>query len=517
MMEAALSTVLVALTAIPRPQVATEPVGDLEARIQSLYPALAASTVALRAQDGETYLGSGVVVQSDGLVLTHGHHHQAPGAPVIVTFSDGRKSPGRYLGINEFFDQSLIRLDGDGPWPAARIGSPSALKPGEPCILLGYPRVYFREGRPPLLRIGKALGVSEQHVFTSSRTLGGDSGGPLFNLAGELLGTHQLQQHSERGSGQVRIDIYLMLREQLLSGEHVVSGEMGSQLTTPALLEAARRVSSSVVSILAGGKLVGLGLVVDPHGLIVTKASELALPLSCRLADGRALEAAILAKDVQQDLALLSVEAVDLRVAEWQEASPRIGQILGVVSTDPRPSTPAVVSSPVLDVPAETGELAVSVDHVEGGELGVVITEIWDGKTKTAAVLRPGDIITHVRDRPTPDPATFFKARQFAGDPLGIVGNSVGLTVIREGRTIEVEAPIESRSNIMIEEYLGRRTGFPAVFAHDGKVLRRQLGGPVVNASGQVVGIDIATEPDGITYAIPAAIVRMTIARLRAR
>ena len=193
----------------------------LQKQIQQAYGRVAASTVTLFGPQN-SFKGSGVIIQPDGLILTHGHHGLTPGTPMTVMIAGKQKVAGKLLGVNHYFDQSLIRLEGPGPYPAVSLGDPSKLKPGETCLLLGFPRIYYRDGRPPLLRIGRILGFAAHQVLSSCRTEGGDSGGPLFNLDGELLATHQMTAlKGEHGAGHPSVDCYRQIREQLLAGVEI--------------------------------------------------------------------------------------------------------------------------------------------------------------------------------------------------------------------------------------------------------------------------------------------------------
>jgi serine protease Do len=465
-------------------------------------------------------------------VLTHGHHTRLPGAPVTVSFADGRAVPGTYLGVDEFFDQSLIRLAGAGPWPPVELGSAATLRPGQPCVLLGFPKVYARDARPPLLRVGHVLGCAGHHVFTSATTLGGDSGGPLFDLDGKLLGTHQLEGHATRGTGQVQIDVFGMRRDDLLAGVHVKRGVAADSLRLAgAAATAARELRAAVVTVVANGEPVALGCVVDGDGWLVTKVSELVAPVACRFEGGAERAATVVGVDAQHDVAVLRVAASGLRAVAFAAVEPPPGRGVATPVADGGCQT-STVGSPRIDVPPEYGELAIDVEPAAGGAggvgaadagagagaaAGVRVTRLWQGKAKTARALRVGDVITAIGATPTPDLASFFRARQLDGLPHGVVGRTIRLAVRRDGAALEVDAPVESRANIQIDEYHGRRSGFAAVFAHDRPLPRRQLGGPVVDADGRVAGLNIATEPGALTYALPAPVVAAIVERLRPR
>jgi Trypsin-like peptidase domain len=147
---------------------------------------------------------------------------------------DGRKVAAKLLGVHRHFDLSLVKLDGDGPCPAVPLGSAAGLKVSDPCLALGYPSAHttfygerHEKGQPPLLRLGRVLGFHHHFVMGSCNTSGGDSGGPLLNLNGELIGTFGLASKFIDGRiarlcGSTSVDVFHRIRVQLLE-EKVVT------------------------------------------------------------------------------------------------------------------------------------------------------------------------------------------------------------------------------------------------------------------------------------------------------
>jgi serine protease Do len=131
--------------------------------------------------------GSGVVVSEDGLILTVAHVGERADRRVTVTFPDGRRVRGRTLGNDHGVDAGMVQLDGEGPWPHAEIGTSADLKQGQWCVTLGYP-VSFERGKPPVVRLGRILRNRGGMIFADCKIMGGDSGGPLFDLKGRVIG-----------------------------------------------------------------------------------------------------------------------------------------------------------------------------------------------------------------------------------------------------------------------------------------------------------------------------------------
>jgi serine protease Do len=168
-----------------RAEVATPPKGvadlkALESRIQKAVAKVTPSVVAVAG-------GSGVVVGSDGYVLTVAHVGERAGRPVDVVFADGRRARAVTLGNDRGVDAGMLKLTGSGPWPGAEMGASGDLQPGQWCLTLGYP-VTFEHGKSPVVRIGRVLANRQAEIITDCTIMGGDSGAPLLNLDGKVIG-----------------------------------------------------------------------------------------------------------------------------------------------------------------------------------------------------------------------------------------------------------------------------------------------------------------------------------------
>src|SRR5262249_47816723 len=136
--------------------------------------------------------GSGVIVSEDGLILTAGHVVAGkPGRPLAVIMPDGKRYKGKTLGFDPKNDSGMAQLtdkpEGGGKWPYAEIAPSKELKGGQWVIATGHPGGY-KKGRQPVVRVGRIGtptftqpdGVS--FVQTDCTLVGGDSGGPLFDM-----------------------------------------------------------------------------------------------------------------------------------------------------------------------------------------------------------------------------------------------------------------------------------------------------------------------------------------------
>jgi serine protease Do len=158
----------------------------IEAQVTKIVDRVRHSTVGIIAGDSQ---GSGVIVTDSGLVLTAGHVISIPGRKVSVVLADGRKVAGRALGVNSASDCGMVQITDPGPYPASKISDLESLKVGDWCLGTGHPGGY-QVGRPPVVRLGRIVANHGTLLQSDCPLLGGDSGGPLFDLNGNIIGIH---------------------------------------------------------------------------------------------------------------------------------------------------------------------------------------------------------------------------------------------------------------------------------------------------------------------------------------
>jgi serine protease Do len=131
--------------------------------------------------------GSGVIISPDGYVLTAAHVAGQPNKSCEFTLSDGKVVKGITLGMFRTQDAGLMKISDAGPYPFAELGDSSAVKEGNWCIAMGHPGGYQSE-RGIVLRLGQVLHVYKDAITTGCALVGGDSGGPLFDMDGRVIG-----------------------------------------------------------------------------------------------------------------------------------------------------------------------------------------------------------------------------------------------------------------------------------------------------------------------------------------
>ncbi|MGH7226781.1 MAG: S1C family serine protease [Gemmataceae bacterium] len=162
--------------------------------------------------------GSGVIVSKDGLVLTAGHVSGKANRKVLVILADGRRVKGKTLGSNSAIDSGMIRITDKGEWPFVEMGDASKLKESTWCLALGHPEGW-RRGRPPVLRLGRLLARTDKLLRTDCALVGGDSGGPLFDLDGKVIGIHSRIGQRLTDNIHVPVDTFRLTWDRLVKGE----------------------------------------------------------------------------------------------------------------------------------------------------------------------------------------------------------------------------------------------------------------------------------------------------------
>lgn len=203
---------------IERPRITAAQLREIEARVREKLPALLAATVGIaRESGGFGGQGSGVIISADGLVLTAGHVSGTPDQEMSVFLSDGRKVRAKALGRNRTDDSGMLQILDPGPFPFVERGESGSLQRGQWVIALGHPGGWRRD-RPAVLRVGRVNRV-ETWILTDAVLVGGDSGGPLFDLDGKLVGIHSRIGNSTSANMHVPIDKYVPDWDRLAAGE----------------------------------------------------------------------------------------------------------------------------------------------------------------------------------------------------------------------------------------------------------------------------------------------------------
>ncbi|MFO7301599.1 MAG: trypsin-like peptidase domain-containing protein [Acidobacteriota bacterium] len=344
-------------------------------------------------------VGSGFIIDPDGFILTN--HHVVAGADrITVTLNDGRAYRADVVGTDSTLDVALLRVHPEGPLPIAPLGDSDELRVGEWVCAIGNPLgVYVHSVTVGVVSyLGRKLfdQTLDNYIQTDAAISVGNSGGPLINSRGEVVGiTTAISSQAANIGFAIPITQVIDILPQLREHGTVTRGSMGVGLTTltPALRQS-------------------LGLVPETGALVqdVSQATP-AARAGLRTYD---VITAVDGQPVDSDEALIRYvaaqapgTAVSLRV--WRDAD--VHDV--TVRLLPRGAATATRPSPVTDVRRPAGDwspLGLRVRDLDAATIGrlrlprditgVLVSEVDPAGPSRLANLRINQVIMQINRRP---------------------------------------------------------------------------------------------------------------------
>jgi len=337
-------------------------------------------------------MGSGFIVSADGYIVTN-HHVVADAEQITVKLSDKREYAAKLIGSDKQSDVALLKIDADG-LPVASIGKSAQLKVGQWVFAIGAP---FGLERTATQGIVSALGRSlpnENYVpfiQTDVAVNPGNSGGPLFDTAGRVVGINS-QIYSRSGgymglSFAIPIDVAIDVVQQLKEHGKVERGWLGIQLQqiTQDLARSFgldRPRGALVAGVTAGSPADNAGFktgdVIVAYGNVAIEDSSDLPPLVGATHPGETRSFTVMrnGKERQLDVKLGKLEERGVKVAvnDTQAAE---GSALNLTVSD----------------------LATDELKQRGVDNGVLVRSVGPGMAADAGV-RPGDILVQLNSQP---------------------------------------------------------------------------------------------------------------------
>ena len=196
---------------------------DLDAIQHALTQVLAAArnaTVCIELGEGS---GSGVIVSEDGLILTAAHVASGVNKDLTVLLEDGRKLKAVSLGVVADTDAAMVRIIDKEKFPYVELERKDTTRLGDWVFALGHSGGFDKE-RGSVVRLGRLVRMTENTYQSDCTLIGGDSGGPLFNLQGQLIGIHSRVGVWMGIDMHVPIQVFLKNWEGLLKAEFIGEG-----------------------------------------------------------------------------------------------------------------------------------------------------------------------------------------------------------------------------------------------------------------------------------------------------
>jgi serine protease Do len=368
-------------------------------------------------------LGSGFIVSSDGFILTNAHVVDHADT-VTVRLTDRREFTAKVIGVDKQTDVALIKIEGKN-LPTVKLGSAAAAKVGEWVVAIGSPYGFENSVTAGIVS-AKARSLPDSNyvpfIQTDVAVNPGNSGGPLFNLAGEVIGINS-QIYSQTGGYQglsfaIPIEVAMKVKDQLARHGKVTRGRLGVTVqevnaTLAESFKLDRPRGALVASVDAKGPAEKSGIEV---GDIILKY------------DGKPIEHS-------SDLPLLVADTAPgtrASVEVWRKGASRTLS----VSTGDGVKEEKVASN---DSPASQGRLGLAVrpltkeERSENGGKGGLLVEQVAGAAQRAGI-QQGDLVLALNGTPV---TTVEQLREQAAKS----GKRAALLIQREDRQLFV--PIE--------------------------------------------------------------------------
>lgn len=163
----------------------------------------------LKPEIKESSLGTGFIIDPSGLVLTNYHVIAPPprnrvAEEIRISLSDHRELPARLLGKDQKLDVALLQIEGKGPFSPVALGDSDRIDVGEWVMAIGNPFGLEQTITVGVVSgMGRTLGAGpyDNFIQTDAAINSGNSGGPLLNLRGEVIGINAAINASGQGIG----------------------------------------------------------------------------------------------------------------------------------------------------------------------------------------------------------------------------------------------------------------------------------------------------------------------------
>ncbi len=204
-----------------------EGVSDLraiETHVSQLARRVRPFTVGLRI---ETAKGSGVIISEDGYILTAAHVSNRVDRNVEIVLSTGETVRGISLGADRTMDSGLIKINDPAhsgrKWPAAVLADSDSVKLGNWCLVASHPGGPTQSPTAEV-RLGRVSVATPWVVQSDCELVGGDSGGPLFDMSGRVIGINSRIKESTDENFHIPANVWRRDWDRLSAGKVFQSG-----------------------------------------------------------------------------------------------------------------------------------------------------------------------------------------------------------------------------------------------------------------------------------------------------
>lgn len=346
-------------------------------------------------------MGTGFIITADGYVLTN--HHVIDGADEVkVRLSDRREFDAKVVGSDQQSDVALLKIEASG-LPVLRTGDGASVKPGQWAVAIGSPFGLDQSVTAGIVSaVGRANPYANQRyvpfIQTDVAINRGNSGGPLLNTRGEVIGINS-QIFSSSGGYQgvsfaIPIDVAMNVVEQIKTTGEVRRGQIGVQVQGIDREQASGlglpdTRGALVADVVAGGAAQKAGI--EPmdviravDGVAINQSSDLP-PLIGAKAPGTRVKLTVFRGGRERE--------VNVTLTQLDESA-----VAGAPSQT-RPGTPGQSASNALGIVGQDLDAAQRRQLGLAADEGVRIVRV-DGLAARSAGISPGDVILRVGSTP---------------------------------------------------------------------------------------------------------------------
>ncbi len=387
----------------------------IEAAVQSVYPALVRIHVvseeggAGRMQKGRAS-GSGTIISPEGYILTN-HHVAGRATRITVRLADRQELRATLVGTDPLADLAVLKIDRkdlrnpDAPLPVAKFGDSAALEVGDTVLAMGSPAglsqsvtqgiVANTEMIAPggsMLLDGEAVGELVRWIGHDAVIFPGNSGGPLVNLSGEIVGVNEVGIGSLGGA--IPSNLARKISEELIARGHVERSWVG--LSAQPLLKS----MDSKAGILVGGVIAGSPA--EKSGLtagdIITRCNGTEIAASRAPEDIPVFNRILLEASVGSEITMDGV----------RDGKPMTWKLTSSIREPAEPREKELLSWGITG--RDLTELNAK-ELLRADNKAVLVQSVRPGGAAAAAKpsVNPGDLILEVNGKPTPNLAELIR------------------------------------------------------------------------------------------------------------
>ncbi|EPL7056476.1 Do family serine endopeptidase [Acinetobacter baumannii] len=369
----------------------------------------------------KTAYGSAFFISKDGYLLTN-HHVIENASRISITLNDRREIDATVVGSDERTDVALLKVNGTN-YPALRVGNVDRLRVGEPVLAIGSPFGFDYSASAGIVS-AKSRNMSGEtsvpFIQTDVALNPGNSGGPLFNQNGEVVGVNSRIFSGTGGymglSFSIPIDVAMDVAEQLKTKGKVTRSYLGvmmqdidRNLADAYKLPKPEGALITQVSPNSPAQKAGLragDVILKLNGASVLRTSDLLYALN-KIQPNQTVQFEVLRDDKTRNISATLATAPDETPATGNQASASKGPVLGMSIRD----------------------LAVPEKNALGIKGGIYVQDVRRGGLASLSNIIPGDVIIQVNN------TQILNSQDFAKVVSNLPKNTVArVGIIRQGQ-----------------------------------------------------------------------------------